>query len=317
MTETVDCYTEVLRGANVKFSNTDMAGLLSGRQLFTLDAAKPPSRHNVQKSLSGRDVARENELSCVVAVSKWGHLRLQELARTVWPSARYGEQLAGRTARRLVKQGLLLERRNALGGRSLCLTRAGVAWLEVRGIEAQHTLDLSSVSGPTFFHRTFATRYLIERQIAGQYVAGEYLILRRKLPFKIEALCKALRKMPDGFSWSRMPDGVMAVEIIEQEAASKARAELEKCLRAALYVGTSLPGDTAYKLSSVAFVFDDSLSHARRILLAANSLWGDRPALERINLEKRVKLVAVDLRPPLVWVGQRVMTLHDFRQQSI
>ena len=301
----------------MKVSNTEMTGLLSGRPASTPHATKPAASRKVKQSLCGREVARVNELNCVVAVSKWGHLRLQELARAVWPSARYAEQLAGRTASRLLKQGLLLERRNALGGRSLCLTRAGVAWLEVRGVEAQHTLDLTSVAGPTFFHRTFATRYLIERQIAGQYVAGEYLILRRKLPFKIEALCRALRKMPDGFTWCRMPDGTMAVEVIEQEAASKARAELEKCLRAALYVGTNLPGDTAYKLSAVVFVFDGSLSHARRILLAANSLWGDRPALERIALEKRVKLVAVELRPPLVWVTQRVMTLHDFRRQVI
>jgi hypothetical protein len=191
-----------------------------------------------------------------------------------------------------------------------------VAWLEVRGIEAQHTLDLTSVSGPTFFHRTFATRYLIERQNAGQHVAGEYQILRRKLPFNIEALSRALRKLPDGFSWSRMPDGTMAVDLIEQEAASKARGELEKCLRAAAYVGSSLPGDTVYKLSAVVFVFDGSLSHARRILLAANSLWGDKPAVERVMLEKRVKLVHVELRPPLVWVSQRVMTLHDFRGQA-
>ena len=81
-------------------------------------------------------------------------------------------------------------------------------------------------------------------------------------------------------------------------------------------MGTKLPGDTTYKLSAVVFVFDGSLSHARRILLAANSLWGDRPALERIALEKRVKLVAVELRPPLVWVGQRILTLHDFRGQA-
>ncbi len=301
----------------MKFSNTEIAGLLSGRPASPVHATKPVAGRKSPQSQSGRDVARANELSCVVAVSKWGHLRLQELARTVWPSARYGEQLAGRTTRRLVKQGLLLERRNALGGRSLCLTRAGVAWLEVRGIEAQHTLDLSSVAGPTFFHRTFATRYLIERQVAGQHVAGEYLILRRKLPFKIEALCKALRKMSDGFSWSRMPDGTMAVELVELEAASKARSELENCLRAALYVGTTLPGDSVYKLTAVVFVFDGSLSHARRILLAANSLWGDRPTQERIELEKRVRLVAVELRPPLVWVAQRVMTLHDFRRQAV
>lgn len=301
----------------MQISDGEIIGLLSGRPALQTKATHRVAKRDHSPTRSGRDVARSNELSCVIAVSKWGHLRIQEIARAVWPKAKFAEQLAARTVRRLTKQGLLLERRNALGGRSLCLTRAGVAWLEVRGIEAQHTLDLTSVSGPTFFHRTFATRYLIERQNAGQHVAGEYLILRRKLPFKIEALSRALRKLPDGFSWSRMPDGTMAVEIVEQEAASKARGELEKCLRAAAYVGSSLPGDTVYKLSALVFVFDGSLSHARRILLAATSLWGNKPALERITLEKRVKLVHVELRPPLVWVSQRVMTLHDFRGQVI
>lgn len=300
----------------MKISSIDMSGMLSGKT--TSAQATVSAKRSTPVKRCGRDVARTNEFNCMAAVAKFGHLRIIELARSVWPNAKFGEQVAGRTVLRLVKQGLLLERRNALGSRSLCLTRVGAAWLGVRGIEAQHTLDLSSVSGPTFFHRTMATRYLIERENAGQYVAGEYRILRRKLPFAIDGLSKALKKLPDGFCWSRMPDGTMAVEVVEQEAASKARGELEKCLRAAEYVGSSLPGaDAVYKLSAVVFVFDGALSHARRILLAATSLWGDKPALERIKLEKRVKLVHAELRPPLVWVSQRVMTLHDFRGQVI
>lgn len=265
----------------------------------------------------GREIARANELGCMSAVAKYGHLRIAELARAVWPKARFGEQLAGRTVQRLVKQGLLLARRNALGAKSLCLTRAGAAWLEVRGIEAQHTLDLSSVSGPTFFHRTMATRFLIEQANSGQHVAGEYEILRRKLPFSIDAMSKALRKLPDGYLWSRLSDGTYALEILEQEAAAKARAELERCLRAVTYVGSRLPGDAHYKVSGVTFVFDRSLNHARRIALAAHALWGDKPAMERIALEKRVKLVAVEIRAPLVWVSHCTMTLHDYRAQRM
>ena len=300
----------------MKISEQDIAGLLSSKPLSAQSVAHiKRTNRELPKKLSGREVARVNEFNCMMAVAKFGHLRVLELSRAVWPLARYAEQLAGRTVRRLVEQGLLLERRNALGARSLCITRTGAAWLEVRGIDAQNTLSLSSISGPTFFHRTFATRFLVERQIAGQHVAGEYLILRRKLPFSIDGLTRALKKLPDGFTWSRMADGTMAVELIEQEAASKARGELEKCLRAAAYVGTVLPGETTYKLTAVVFVFDGSLNHARRILLAANSLWGERPANERATLEKRVKLVAVELRAPLVWVSQRTMTLHDFRAQ--
>lgn len=299
----------------MKISSTEMTGMLSVKPASAQAIVRANRSAHVKRY--GRDVAKVNELNCMTAVAKFGHLRIIELARAVWPTAKFGEQVAGRTVLRLVKQGLLLERRNALGSRSLCLTRVGAAWLGVRGIEAQHTLDLSSVSGPTFFHRTLATRFLIERENAGQYVAGEYRILRRKLPFSIESLSKALRKLPDGFTWSSAPDGTMAVEMIELEAASKARGELEKCLRAAEYVGIRLASDVVFRLRAVVFVFDGSLNHARRILLAANTLWGDKPPLVRIRLEKRVTLVHVELRPPLVWVSQRVMTLHDFRGQVI
>ena len=299
----------------MKIASDEMAGLLA-KTPPTRTAKSPEQALKVRQVRSGREVARVNELKCVKAVAQFGHLRIVELARCVWPLARYAEQLARRTVARLVAQGLLLARRNALGSMSLCLTRGGASWLDARGIQAQHTLDLSSVAGSTFFHRTLATRYLIERQVAGYQVAGEYQILRRKLPFSIDGLAKAVRNLPDGLVWQRKSDGTVAIEIVEQEAAAKARSELEKCLRAAEYVGTSLSKDGTAKVAGLVFVYDRSLNHARRILLAANSLWGNRPAPERAALEKRVTLVAVAIRPPLVWVSQSIMTLHDFRAQG-
>ena len=269
----------------MKLTTVEMSGLLG--KPATTNANPLPGKQQPKQRRCGREVARANEQKCLRAVAQFGHLRIAELARCVWPLARYGEQLARRTTRRLVQQGLLLERRNALASRSLCLTRVGAMWLEVRGFPAQHTLDLSSVAGPTFFHRVMATRYLIERQVTGSQVAGEYLILRRKLPFNIEGLAKALRKLPDGLVWQRRADGTASVDFIEQEAAPKARAEIEKCLRAAEYVGAALSDDGAYKLGGVVFVYDRTLNHARRLLLAANSLWGARTLSERATLGKR------------------------------
>ncbi len=298
----------------MKLPTHDLHGLLSKP---TTDATPSPRVPRQAARRSGRDVARLNELKAMKAVAAFGHLRITELARAVWPQARYGEQLARRTVARLVAAGLLLERRNALGSRSLCLTRGGAAWLEVHGVEAQHTLDLSSVAGSTFFHRTLATRYLIERQVEGYAVAGEYQLLRRKTPFPAEALVKSLRKLPDGAVWRRVADGHVSVELVEQEAAAKARPELERCLKAAEFVGRALDAEGLYRIGGLVFVFDRELNHARRIALAASSLWGHRPAAERASLERRVKLVAVELRDPLVWVGASTTTLHDLRQRSI
>lgn len=296
----------------MKLPTTDLHGLLS--KPTTPNPA--PQRRQTPKR-SGREIARANELKAMRVVALFGHVRLSDLGRAVFPLARYSEQMARRTAARLVGQGLLLERRNALGSKSLCLTRGGAAWLEARGVDAQHTLDLSSVAGSTFFHRTLATRYLIERQVEGFQVAGEYQLLRRKTPFPMDPLVKALRKLPDGMVWQRRADGTASIELVEQEAAAKARPELEKCLRAAQYVGQALDVEGRYRIGGLVFVFDRELSHARRIALAASTLWGDRPQAERVALEKRVKLVAVELRDPLVWVSSSTVTLHDWRQRGI
>lgn len=298
----------------MKLPSNDLHGLLSRPTRPGPTRATTPRQ---APTPGGRGAARLNELEAMKAISQFGHLRICELARAVWPHARFAEQMARRTAARLVALGLLLERRNALGSKSLCVTRGGAAWLDARGVEAQHTLDLSSVAGSTFFHRTLATRFLVERQVQGFHVAGEYQLLRRKTPFPIDGLVKALRKLPDGLVWQRKADGVAFVELVEQEAAAKARQELEKCLRAAEYVGRSLDSAGRYRIGGLVFVFDRDLNHARRILLAANSLWGDRPLAERAELEKRVKLVAVELRDPLVWVSSSAVTLHDLRQRGI
>ena len=300
----------------MRFTDSELTGLFS--KAPPVNATLPaPKASRTQPRRCGREVARSNELRCMRMIAQFGHARPAEIARSAWPTARYGEQVARRTLRRLVSQGLLLERRNALGSKSLCVTRAGAAWLDLRGVPAQHTLDLSSVAGPTFFHRTMATRYLVERQLTGFHVAGEYLLLRRQLPFSLDGLAKALRKLPDGLVWQRKPDGTVAVELIEQEAAPKARAEIEKCLRAAEYVGAALSADGTVKVAGVIFVFDRSLNHARRVLLAANSLWGGRPLAERVTLERRVKLVGVEMRDPLVWVSSSVTTLHELRERGI
>ncbi len=297
----------------MKLPTHDLSGLLSKP---TTPKQAPTQRQAPKKS--GREIARANELKAMKLVAQFGHVRISELARAVWPVARYGEQLARRTAARLVGQGLLLERRNALGSTSLCLTRGGAAWLEVRGVEAQHTLDLSSVAGSTFFHRTLATRYLIERQVEGFQVAGEYQLLRRKTPFPIDPLVKALRKLSDGMVWQRRADGAATnIDLVELEAAAKARQELEKCLRAAEFVGQSLDAEGRYRIGGLVFVFDRELNHARRIALAASTLWGNRPQAERVALEKRVRLVAVELRDPLVWVSSSTVTLHEWRQRGI
>ena len=82
-------------------------------------------------------------------------------------------------------------------------------------------------------------------------------------------------------------------------------------------MGRALDAQGRYRLGGVVFVYDRDLNHAKRILLAASSLWGSRPQSERVALERRVRLVAVELRDPLVWVGCSTTTVHDLRRRGV
>lgn len=59
-----------------------------------------------------------------------------------------------------------------------------------------------------------------------------------------------------------MADGSMGVELVEQEASAKARAELEKCLHAIELHGHRLDSRAMYRVAGV--VFDLEPNHAHR-----------------------------------------------------
>ena len=49
----------------------------------------------------------------------------------------------------------------------------------------------------------------------------------------------------------------------------------------------------------------------------AGAILGQQNSKAWAALERRVKLVAVELRDPLVWVSASTTTLHDLRQRGI
>jgi len=290
--------------------NTDLA---SG--LLTQAVTPSNTKHSRNGGASGRDTARANEIRVGAAVAKYGHLRVAEIARVVWPGANYPEHMAQRTCRRLVIAGYLMARRNALGGTSYVLTRAGAGWLALHRIDARHTLELSSVGGATFIHRTLATRFLIERAIQGARVAGEYEMAKRSPPFSIEWLVKALKKLPDGIVWRQDSAGRIGFEWVEVENAAKPKTELLRLLRVAMYAGQTIDGERNARLTRLIIVFDAALNHASQLMRAADELWGDFSPERRAQYENSVHLVSVNLRAPLVWVSHASITLHEYRQR--
>ncbi len=81
----------------MKLPSNDLNGLLNKPATPT----PAPQRRQTPKR-SGREIARANELKAMKLVAQFGHLRISELARAVWPLARYGEQLARRTVASVV-----------------------------------------------------------------------------------------------------------------------------------------------------------------------------------------------------------------------
>lgn len=158
-----------------------------------------PATKYKRARISSCERATQVQDAALSAFARWGHLRTSDLARAVWPHAKYAEQLSGRLVIKLEKAGLVTRRPNAVGGMSYVLTRRGAANAESLGCIAHHGLDLCSVAGATFIHRSIATRYGIEAELQGRTCFGEHLLAGAGTPFTREALRRQFGKLPDLF----------------------------------------------------------------------------------------------------------------------
>jgi hypothetical protein len=231
-------------------------------------------------------------------------MRCSELARDVYPHALHGEQLAQRLMLRLTERGEVVPRRNALGTRSYVLSRGGAATLDAMGWHAKHGLELSSVAGGTFLHRSLATRHGVEQQLRGYTAFGEHAIAQGFGPITREGLVRHFGKLPDLL----LVKG-NSVTWCEVESAAKPLGELQNCVRIAEFAGGPLIPFHRLRLDRVAFIFDASQGHARRIARAADVQWRTRPRHEREGFVQRIDLVHVEVQPPARWCGMREVPL--------
>lgn len=253
------------------------------------------------KAPSPRARAEAARVAALMALRAWGHLRCSEVARLVFPEARYREQMAQRLMRRLERvTGEAAGRLNAVGTQSYVLTRVGAAALEAMGHDAHHGLELSSVAGATFLHRCVGVSFGIEKALAGYDVHGEHSIAQGSAPATRDALAAHYRKLPDLLLIRK---GVASW--VEVEAAAKPTRHLEACLRLASRVGQPLLPGSPIVLGGLTFVFDASQGHAGRIARVAASAWRDLAEHQRVQLRRRVTLAHLDLGPVLRWKGMR------------
>lgn len=264
----------------------------------------------------GRAVALENEIRVLKAVRHFGHLRRQEIAMAAWPksSEKSAYIMAWRTVNRLLKAGLLLERQNSLGGRSLVLGARGVARLRDLDIRAHEGYELA-FDGPQFFHRTLGTAYLLEKARNGNEVFGEYAILRGWSPLTREYTSERFRKIPDGLVfYSGTAVGVRAdvrlADWVEVESAFKEYDEIKRAL-AILTKNATLTEDGSVVLNKLVFVFDARQRHDRQILRYVKKFLQENPHLDPQLVMEEIVLARCFVDVPFTWHGVQEVTAWD------
>ncbi|MGZ3182073.1 MAG: hypothetical protein ACXU8N_06490 [Telluria sp.] len=258
----------------------------------------------------GRQIAMENEIAVLTVIRQFGHLRTAEIAAAVWPDAKYSEQLAQRTLRRLAAKSEVLQRVNTLASRSWVLAAGGASRLELFGTSARHGRDIVGVAGSTFVHRTLATAYLVHRATLGDASYGEYALAHGLGPVTRQQLTGQFNKAPDGLTVR----GAQAYWV-EVEASAKPLDELKSVLRVAERVGQPLSKGAAISLAGLHIVFDRRQDHGRRIVRAAREQWGDLPRQLQENMCSRITVVLADVRAPLRISGFENLSLLSLRRQ--
>ncbi len=265
------------------------------------------SRTGPTKATSTRALHAERMRALLTLVRSFGHLRAHEVAMGLYRDARYGLQLAQRLLKSAHGAGLLIRRKNTLGGHSYVLAERGVAQLELMGLSARHGRDIVGVSGPTLTHRLLASQYLLTRARSAM-AFGEYAIAHGYAPVHRDALAKRFLKLPDGLVVYADQAGPV-FDAVEAEVSAKPLKELVRCLSWAECVGSTLDGPGTPRLARLVFVFDGSEGHARRILRAARERWGHCGPTEQAAAMRRVVLCAARVGAMASWHGCEETTL--------
>lgn len=265
----------------------------------------------------GRAVAEDNELKVLMALKHFGHLRRQEVAMSCWPrsSANSAYAMAARTVKRMLKSGLILEKVNSLGGKSLILAAKGVTRLRDQDIAALEGYELA-FDGPQFFHRLLGTNYLLERARVGDAVFGEYAILKGAAPIDKEYVRERFKKVPDGLivrngelEGYRSTDKV--VDWVEVESAYKPYDEVKKAL--SLFRSTSqLTRNGGYYLGKLVFVYDSRQKHDRQILRHIKRFLVEFSAtLDPEQVLREIILARCIVDAPFTWHGMEEATAAE------
>ena len=259
---------------------------------------------------SSRAIAENYELSVLNLVHDFGHVRRPEVARAIWPasSSRMSEKMTQRTVRRLLDRRQLAEIPNILGSLSLILTKGGAARLREWGVDARQGCDMSSITGPQFYHRMLGTCYLIERQLLGHTVHGEYAIASGRAPVRPSELESRFEKLPDGLVLvPRVERGYVSgkpvADWIEVESSRKPYQELRRILDVAWQAGAFMDDARTIVLDRVVFVYNERQRHELSIARALEKYTLDHRQEGGKTFLSSIVFVRCNIRTPLIWRG--------------
>lgn len=264
---------------------------------------------NLQRP-DNRAVALQKDFAVLKLIEKFGHLRRSEIARGLSPRspAKYALKIARRVVRRLLEDGLLVERWNALGGKSLVLSNRGALRLQAIDIKARSGYDLSNVSGPQFYHRTLGSCYLLERAAFGDEVYGEYAInTSRGVVGRVE-IAQRFGKIPDGLITVPGPargidSGLDAADWLEVESSYKRAADLDRTFRVAYRVGEFLNIRETVILDRVILVYNAAQRHERMLLNHVKRYVRENPVPNIEAILGSIVLVSCNISLPLAFKG--------------
>lgn len=274
-----------------------------------------PYAYNPTK-VDGRAVARENEFRVLQAIRYFGHLRRHEVGLACWPesSRTSAYVMASRTVSRMVKKGMLMEKRNSLGGTTLILASKGVSYLRLKGLTAQEGYELA-VDGPQYYHRLLGTCYLLERARLGDEIFGEYAIIRGWSPISRENAKRYFRKVPDGLVVANgtafgMDASIRMVDWIEIESAYKSYADIEVAFKL-FQRSSALNAEGTLILNKLVFVYDPEQGHERRLLRYIRKFLRENPELDPESVMKEIIMVRCFIDLPFAWRGMMEQSVWD------
>ncbi|MDA8095036.1 MAG: hypothetical protein M0T84_14255 [Betaproteobacteria bacterium] len=232
------------------------------------------------------DPHADNELAILSWIHRFGHLRMTEIIRLLNPATPARARRVGQALQRLLEGNALIERINPAGTGSFLLSAGGARRLRCLSPAyegAKSGGSLSSVTGPTFYHRTLGTLFLVEMAVRGHDITTEHEVQQGRMPIARE---------PD-----KVPDGLYAQDNrqvwVEVESSRKPKAKFQSVLDFACERARTLP---------IVFVFDPASGHEARIRRALESRVGtagrdvwSRICFARLSLERGVRLSALDM----------------------